>query len=141
MENIFMKERLRNLTISKNAFFVEDMRDDKKNVIVEKSFQFAVQIIEFTDLLKEQKRYSLSNQLFKSGTSIGANIKEAQNAESKQDFIHKMKIAAKEADETEYWLELCVIFGYNVNELISNCHEIQLILSKIISTSKRGRVI
>jgi four helix bundle protein len=136
-----MKMRLTDLTIGKSAFFVEDMRDDKKNVVVEKSFQFAVQIIEFTDLLKEQRRYSLSNQLFKSGTSIGANIKEAQNAESKQDFIHKMKIAAKEADETEYWLELCQIFGYNVNEIISNCHQIQLILSKIISTSKRGRVI
>ncbi len=60
-----MKMRLSDLTIDKSAFFVEDMRDDKKNVIVEKSFQFAVQIIEFTDLLKEQKRYSLSNQLFK----------------------------------------------------------------------------
>ncbi|MBK7094221.1 MAG: four helix bundle protein [Saprospiraceae bacterium] len=83
------------------------MLDEKGNVIVEKSFGFALRIIEFTELLESQRKYVIANQLLKSGTSIGANIREAQNAESKADFIHKMKIAGKEADETEYWLLLC----------------------------------
>ena len=57
--------------------------------------------------LEELKKYVISNQLLKSGTSVGANVREAQNCESKADFIHKFKIAAKDADETEYWLLLC----------------------------------
>ena len=114
------------------------MRNDKKNIIVDKSFEFALQIIQFTEKLSESKKFHLSNQLFKSGTSIGANIKEAQNAESKKDFIHKMKIAAKEADESEYWIELMILLNYQAKELLSKCREIQLILSKIISTSKKG---
>lgn len=64
-------------------------------------------IIDFTETLEAKRKFNLSNQLFRSGTSIGANVREAKNAESKADFIHKMKIAAKEADETEYWLLLC----------------------------------
>jgi len=80
---------------------------EKQNVIVEKSFQFALRIIEFCELLEEQKKYVISRQLLKSGTSIGANIREGQGAESRADFIHKMKIAIKEAEETEYWLLLC----------------------------------
>ena len=83
------------------------MRNDKQNIIVELSFQFAVQIIEFSELLEENKKFVLARQILKAGTSIGANIREAQNAESQLDFIHKLKIAAKEADETEYWLLLC----------------------------------
>jgi len=78
------------------------MRSDKGNPIVDKSFQFAIEIVEFCDLLYVNRKYVIGQQLLKSGTSIGANIREAQNAESKSDFIHKMKIAAKEADETEY---------------------------------------
>lgn len=119
-------------------YFVEKMRSDKRNIIVDKSFKFAVQIIQFTEKSNEHKKFHLSNQLFKSGTSIGANIKEAQNAESKKDFIHKMKIAAKETDETEYWLELSEQLNYSVNELLIDCREIQRILSKIISTSKKS---
>ena len=83
------------------------MRNDKQNIIVEKSFDFALDIIEFSEMITEKKKFSLADQIFRAGTSIGANIREAQNAESKNDFIHKMKIAAKEADETEYWLQLC----------------------------------
>ncbi len=75
---------------------------EKKNVILEKSFDFALKIIEFSELLENHKKYVISRQLLKSGTSIGANIREAQSAESKADFIHKLKIAAKEAEETEY---------------------------------------
>jgi four helix bundle protein len=103
------------------------MRDDKKNVIVEKTFDFALQIIEFTEILYLQKRFPLANQLFKSGTSIGANVRESQNAESKADFIHKMKISAKEADETEYWLLLCKYSKY----LESPSEEILLLLKEI----------
>jgi len=83
------------------------MRNDKENIIVDLTFKFALGIIEFSELLLEDKNYIISKQILKSGTSIGALIREAQNAESKADFIHKMKIAAKEADETMYWLELC----------------------------------
>ena len=83
------------------------MRNDKENVVMKLSFEFALVIIEFAEQLKSKRKFIIANQVFKSGTSIGANIREAQNAESKSDFIHKMKIAAKEADETEYWLLLC----------------------------------
>lgn len=80
------------------------MRNDKPNIIVEKSFKFALKIVAFCELLEDKKKFVVSRQLLRSGTSIGANIREAQNAESKVDFIHKFKLAAKEADETEYWL-------------------------------------
>lgn len=83
------------------------MRDDKENVIIDLTFKFAIGIINYSDELEGQKKYVLARQLLKSDTSIGANSSEAQNAESKADFIHKFKIAAKEADETEYWLMLC----------------------------------
>lgn len=72
------------------------------------TFEFAKEIILFAHQLDDEKKYVIARQLFRSGTSIGANIREAQNAESKADFIHKFKISAKEADKTQYWLELCV---------------------------------
>lgn len=115
------------------------MRNDKENIIVNKTFNFALNIIEFTEELYEAKRFPLANQIFKAGTSIGANVREAQNAESKADFVHKLKIAAKEADETEYWLLLCTMSPYLKSpdeKLLSDLKEIVLILSKIISTSK-----
>ena len=77
------------------------------NAIIDLSFKFALNIIAFVEILEQEKKFVVANQLLKSGTSIGANVREAQNGESKQDFIHKLKIAAKEADETEYWLLLC----------------------------------
>src|SRR5690606_41186650 len=80
---------------------------EKENIIVKLTFQFALDIIKYCDDLQENKKYVIANQLLKSGTSIGANIREAQNAESKADFIHKFKIAAKEIEETTYWLDLC----------------------------------
>ena len=76
----------------------------KENAIINLTFEFALKIIDFCDGLDGIKKYKLSDQLFKSGTSIGANAREAQNAESKADFIHKFKISAKEVEETEYWL-------------------------------------
>jgi four helix bundle protein len=77
------------------------------NLVVDLSFQFALKIIAYVELLEARHKYVIARQLLKSGTSIGANVREAQNAERKPDFLHKMKIAAKEADETEYWLQLC----------------------------------
>lgn len=75
-------------------------------IVQDKSFIFAQLIIRFCLNLKDQKHYELSSQLIRSGTSIGANIREAQRAESKKDFKHKLRIALKEADESKYWLEL-----------------------------------
>mgnify|MGYP000597281232 CR=1 FL=1 len=114
------------------------MRNDKQNIIVEKSFDFALDIIEFSEMITEKKKFSLADQIFRAGTSIGANIREAQNAESKNDFIHKMKIAAKEADETEYWLLLCEKSGnYPYNpELQTKILSIKKLLSSIISKMK-----
>ncbi|MGP8214309.1 MAG: four helix bundle protein [Bacteroidia bacterium] len=114
------------------------MQTNKENLIVKKTFEFAIQIVEFVELLMEHKKFPLANQLFRSGTSIGANAREAQNAESKIDFIHKMKIAAKEADETEYWLLLCKNNpNYpNPDNLLLQIDSINKILSKIISSSK-----
>ena len=82
------------------------MRDDKENIIVDLTFKFALTIISYCDKLENNKKFVLARQLLKSGTSIGANVREAQNAESKADFIHKFKVAAKEADGAQ--LE-CVI--------------------------------
>ena len=85
-----------------------------------------------------RKNFVISNQLLKSGTSIGANIREAQNSESKNDFIHKFKISAKEIEETNYWLLLCKHSeSYpNCDELIEKLKEIENITNKIIITSK-----
>ena len=115
------------------------MQNVKQNIIVEKTFKFALSVVKYSELLEEQRKFVLSNQLLKSGTSIGANVREAQNAESKTDFIHKMKIAAKEADESEYWLLLCKSSeNYpDCKRLIIELEEIIKILSKIISTSKK----
>jgi four helix bundle protein len=114
------------------------MRDDRDNLIIDLTFQFSLKIIEFCEELEQNKKFILSRQILKSGTSIGANAREAQNAESKADFIHKFKIAAKEADETEYWLLLCKESKYypDSTELLNNLQIIIKIISKIISSSK-----
>src|SRR5438132_5790039 len=83
------------------------MEEEKKNLIVELTFQFSLDLIAHTELLESKRKYNMANQLFRCGTSIGANVRESQNAESKKDFIHKLKVAAKEGEETEYWLQLC----------------------------------
>lgn len=118
------------------------MRNDKENIIVNLTFNFAIEINDFTEMLRKDNKYHLSNQLFKSGTSIGANVREAQNAESKADFIHKMKIAGKEADETEYWLMLCQeSMHLDSNEkLLDQIVSITKVLSKIISSSKNHQI-
>ena len=111
---------------------------EKKNEILELSFEFAVDIIEFSELLEEHKKYIIARQLLKSGTSVGANIKESQNCESSADFVHKLKIAAKEAEETEYWLLLCERvkkYPYDPGLMIKLI-SIKKILSSIISKMK-----
>jgi len=115
------------------------MRNDKKNLIVDLSLDFALEIIQFCETLEEKRKYVIAKQLLKSGTSIGANIREAQNAESKADFIHKLKISAKEADETEYWLLLCQKSkNYPYEEkLMEDLTSIIRVLTKIISSSKK----
>lgn len=115
------------------------MQTGKENLIVQLTFEFSLSIIEFTELLESKRKFTLANQLFRSGTSIGANVKEAQNAESKADFIHKMKIAAKEADETEYWLKLCKAAPSYPDStvLLEKIESVNKVLSKIISSSKK----
>ncbi len=105
-----------------------------ENVIVEKSFRFALKIIEYSELLEENKKYVIARQILKAGTSIGANIREAQSAESKADFVHKLKIADKEANELEFWLQLCKMSENYPDPLLLETEllEIKKILSKII---------
>lgn len=115
------------------------MRADKKNnVILKLTFNFSIKIIKYTEMLESEKRYTIARQLLKSGTAIGALAREAQNSESVSDFIHKFKIAAKEMDETEYWLELCQTSYHHaeVKELLEMLNEISKIVTKIISSSK-----
>jgi four helix bundle protein len=112
----------------------------KENVIIKLTFEFALKVIDFCDELDNLKKFALSNQLFKSGTSIGANAREAQNAESKADFIHKFKISAKEVEETEYWLLLCQHSPKlpDATHLLTELEPIKKIITKIIGTSKRN---
>lgn len=109
------------------------------NVIVEKSFGFSLKLLGYCEKLDEQRRFVIARQLLRCGTAIGANVFEAQDAESKADFIHKMKIAAKEARETQYWLMLCNKCSSYPKEpvLEQSIIEIIKILGKIIATSHR----
>jgi four helix bundle protein len=110
-----------------------------KNAILKHSFEFSLLILSYCDDLCKQKRFVLSRQLLRAGTSIGANVMEAQNCESRSDFIHKMKLAAKEADEAQYWLLLCQYSpNYpNCPTLLSKLEEIQKLLTTILSSSRR----
>ncbi len=110
------------------------------NAVLNISFEFALEIITYCELLENKKRFVIARQLPKSGTSIGANIREAQSAESKTDFIHKLKITAKEADETEYWLLLSKQSKsyQDPDILLEKIISRKKLLSKIISTSKNS---
>lgn len=111
---------------------------DKPNLIVDLTFSFSLKIISFTEILESMKKFNMANQLFKSGTSIGANVREAQGAESKADFKHKCKVAYKEAEETEYWLLLCKYAeSYPFEQhMLDDVQSIMRILGKIISSTK-----
>jgi four helix bundle protein len=115
--------------------------EDKNNPILEHSFNFALNVIVYCELLEDGKKFVIARQLLKSGTSIGANISEAQSSESKADFIHKLKIAEKECAETDYWLRLCKHSeNYpNCDLLLESLLPIQKLLSKIISTTIKNK--
>ena len=117
------------------------MLNEKRNEILDLSFNFALDIIELTRYLKMNKEFVISNQLLKSGTSIGANVSEAQAVQSAKDFIAKMSIASKEARETEYWIRLLdkskTIDSYkNKSKLFDLIHSIIKLLTSIIKTTQ-----
>lgn len=104
--------------------------------IRKKSFEFACEIVFYCDVLKKNKDFELASQLLKSGTSIGANTREAQRGVSKKDFKNKFGIALKEADETKYWLEILEATGRQVpKEMKNKCEELIRILVAIIKNS------
>ncbi len=110
-----------------------------KNNIQEKSFAFAVRIVKLCKLLRtERKEYTLSNQLLRSGTSIGANVTEAQQAQSRADFLSKLNIALKEASETEYWLRLLEATEYLTQSEFESIHSDCDELVKILVSSVRS---
>ena len=112
----------------------------REGPIVKKSFDFSILIIDYCDLLNSNRKFIVANQLLKSGTSIGANVFEAQHSESRLDFIYKMKIALKEDNETHYWLNLCAkMKNLSVpQETFSSLNEIMAILSRILITSRKN---
>ncbi len=117
-----------------------ELKVNKRSVIIDKSYQFALAIVLLNKNLVNQNEYVLSKQILRSGTSIGANINESQSAESKKDFVHKLNISLKEARETNYWLNLLKDGGYLPEDefkiLEKTCTELIKILSSIIITTK-----
>ncbi|MES2477542.1 MAG: four helix bundle protein [Bacteroidota bacterium] len=114
----------------------------RENILKDKSFGFAIRIIELFKYLKvNQQEYVLSKQILRSGTAIGASIREAEFAESSKGFIHKLSISLKEANETKYWLELLFAGNFIEEKLfqsfIFDCDEILKILVSSINTSKK----
>ncbi len=113
----------------------------KENIILELSFSFSLKIISLYKILSEQKEYVLSKQLLRSATSIGANIEEANAAQTKKDFIAKMSIASKEARETRYWLHLLdksQLVKINYSDYLTDIEQIIKILTKIVKTSQEN---
>ncbi len=112
----------------------------KDNHLLLKTFKFAIDILNYCVELDKIKAYIISNQLARCGTSVGANSKESQNCESRADFIHKLKIAMKEGDESEYWLYICKAKkNYpSCDHLITDLEEIMKLLGKIISTTRKN---
>ncbi len=109
------------------------------NIVVDKSFNFAIKIVSlYKNLVYDKKEFILSKQLLRSGTSIGANIKEGVNGYSKTDFKYKMSIALKEANETEYWLQLLlateILSQSELEPTLKECNELCRILSSILKT-------
>jgi four helix bundle protein len=114
----------------------------KDNIIREKSFRFAVRTVNLYKVLtNERKEFVLCKQFLRSGTSIGANVREAINAQSNADFVHKLAIAQKECDETCYWLELlhatAFINELEFNSVYNDAEELLKIIRSIIITSKK----
>jgi len=119
------------------------MESKKKNIVGDKSYAFALRIIKlYKYLINEEKEFVLSKQILRSGTSIGALIRESEHAQSKKDFINKMSIALKEANETEYWLMLLKDSDYiseiSFSSIHNNCVEVLKLLISIVKTSKNN---
>ncbi|SRR5258708_18425236 len=113
----------------------------KDNIILVKSFDFALIIIKLYSTLVEQKEYVLSKQLLRSGTSIGANVEEATAAQSRKDFISKMSIASKEARETRYWLRLLQKSQFvkiDYSTYLNDIEEIIKIITAIVKSSQNN---
>jgi four helix bundle protein len=115
----------------------------KENIVMNKSYMFAIRVVNtFKYLNSEQREFVLSKQLLRSGTSIGALIKEAEHAQSRADFINKMNIALKEANETEYWLMLLKDTDYiDINlysSIIEDCKELVCLLISIVKSTKNS---
>ena len=115
-----------------------------ENVVLQKTYSFAVMITKFCfEIQQNRKEFVISRQLLKSGTSIGANVEEAQGAISKAEFIAKMQIALKEAKETKYWLRLIKDANVYRNEkseiLLQECNEIIQLITSILKTAKANR--
>ena len=114
---------------------------EKPNIIKDKSFSFALKIIELARALKKDNNFEIASQVLRSGTSIGANVEEAQAAQSKRDFVSKLSISSKEARGTKYWLRLIKeskIVTKDVDELMKECDELINILTKIVKTSSQN---
>jgi four helix bundle protein len=116
----------------------------KENIILDKSFDFALMTIDLYRKLKEEKEFIISKQLLRSGTSIGANAQEATAAYSKRDFVHKMTISSKEARETRYWLQLLdrsKLTNISVQEHLTEVENLVKILTKIVKTALKHKVV
>ncbi len=129
------------LLIAHHLFFIEELGMKTENIVADKSKAFAIRIIKmYRYLCNEKKEYILSKQIMRSGTSIGANVKEAACAFSKPDFYNKIGIALKEASESEYWLELLHETEYltdvQFNSIYSDCQELLKLLMSISRTKK-----
>jgi len=108
----------------------------RNNAIVDKSFYFACDIVNFCKVLKDKKEYEIAHQLLKSGTSIGANIRESQRSVSKKDFKNKLGISLKEAEETSFWLDVLEETITKIpNDLQKKCEELIKLLVSIIKNS------
>ena len=115
------------------------------NIIEEKSFRFAVRIVKlYKHLCENRKEQVLSKQLLRCGTSIGANVAESQNAQSRVDFLSKLGIALKEASETKYWLRLLRETGYlsgqEFDSIYPDCLEVEKLLVSIIKSAKKDSI-
>jgi len=115
---------------------------DRPNIIKEKSYQFAIEIVHLYKKMKKQNEFILSRQIVRSGTSIGANVEEALAAQSRKDFISKMSIASKEARETNYWLRLLrdtnVVEDLDLKQILKDSQAIVKIITSIVKTSKNN---
>lgn len=110
---------------------------EKYNPLMDKSMDLAIAVLEAIDRIQDLKANRISGQLSRSGTAVGAMVREAQNAESRRDFIHKLKIAAKEAEETRYWLLICQsqYSLYNWDSVLELSNEVIRIIGKSLSTA------